>query len=220
MYSKNLKIGVLGSGIVGRVLGAAFHQEGHAVMIGTRDTSKEEITKWLSENAGAQAGSFESTAAFGDIIVLATPGTATLEIIEQAGKNNFNGKTIIDATNPIAAQPPVNGVLPFFTDYNSSLLEQIQALLPTANPVKAFSSVGNAFMYKPQFTEGTPTMFIAGNSEKAKATVTTILTHFGWETEDMGKAEAARAIEPLSILWCLPGFTKNQWQHAFKLLKK
>ncbi|MCA6440248.1 MAG: NADPH-dependent F420 reductase [Sediminibacterium sp.] len=220
MYSKDLKIGVLGSGIVGRVLGAAFHKEGHAVMIGTRDTSKEEIAKWLSENPGTQAGSFESTAVFGDIIVLATPGVATLEIIEQAGKNNFTGKTIIDATNPIAAQPPVNGVLSFFTDYNSSLLEQIQALLPYANPVKAFSSVGNAFMYKPNFLEGTPSMFIAGNSEEAKATVTTILTHFGWETEDMGKAEAARAIEPLCILWCLPGFTKNQWHHAFKLLKK
>ncbi|MFZ8439413.1 hypothetical protein ACO1M2_13740, partial [Staphylococcus aureus] len=79
---------------------------------------------------------------------------------------------------------------------------------------------GNAFMYKPNFSEGTPSMFIAGNSEEAKATVTTILTHFGWETEDMGKAEAARAIEPLCILWCLPGFTKNQWHHAFKLLKK
>ncbi len=220
MYSKNLKIGVLGSGIVGRVLGEAFHKEGHDVMIGTRDTSKEEITKWLSENQGTQAGSFESTAAFGDIIVLATPGGATLEIIEQAGKNNFTGKTIIDATNPISAQPPINGVLSFFTDYNSSLLEQIQALLPNANPVKAFSSVGNAFMYKPQFTEGTPSMFIAGNNEEAKATVTAILTNFGWETEDMGKAEAARAIEPLSILWCLPGFTKNQWHHAFKLLKK
>lgn len=220
MYSKNLKIGVLGSGIVGRVLGAAFHTEGHAVMIGTRDTSKAEVTTWLAENPGTEAGSFERTAAFGDIIVLATPGGATLEIIEQAGKHNFNDKTIIDATNPIAAQPPVNGVLSFFTDYNNSLLEQIQDLLPNANPVKAFSSVGNAFMYKPHFSDGIPSMFIAGNNEEAKATVTTILSNFGWETEDMGKAEAARAIEPLCILWCLPGFTKNQWHHAFKLLKK
>ena len=126
---------------------------------------------------------------------------------------------MIDATNPIAKEPPVNGVLKFFTDYNSSLLEKIQLHIPEANLVKAFSCVGNAFMYKPNFNGQIPTMFIAGNSEAAKKTVTDILTSFGWETEDMGAAEAARAIEPLCILWCLPGFTKNQWTHAFKLLK-
>jgi predicted dinucleotide-binding enzyme len=221
MYSKNLKIGVLGSGIVGRVLGASFHKEGHQVMIGTRDTNKPEITKWLEENPGTKAGSFAETAKFGDIIVLATHGAATLEIIKLAGVDAFKGKTIIDAANPIDDnKPPVNGVLSFFTDYNSSLLEQIQQLLPEAHPVKAFSSVGNGLMYKPSFKDGTPTMFIAGNNTEAKETVTAILTAFGWETADMGMAEAARAIEPLCILWCLPGFTKNQWHHAFKLLKK
>ena len=113
-----------------------------------------------------------------------------------------------------------NGVLSFFTGPNQSLFEQLQELLPDAKLVKAFNSVGNALMYQPNFPGGKPTMFIAGNDEAAKELVTEILTAFGWETENMGKAAAARAIEPLAILWCLPGFTKNEWSHAFKLLKK
>ena len=114
----------------------------------------------------------------------------------------------------------MNGVLKYFTDINSSLLEKLQIILPEANFVKAFSSVGNAVMYKPHYTEGKPTMFICGNDDASKKTVTNILTAFGWETEDMGKAEAARAIEPLCMLWCIPGFMRNEWTHAFKLLKK
>jgi len=99
-------------------------------------------------------------------------------------------------------------------------MEKIQKQLPDAKVVKAFSCVGNAFMYKPNFNGSIPTMFICGNDDPAKKTVTDILTSFGWETEDMGKVEAARAIEPLCILWCIPGFIRNQWTHAFKLLKK
>ena len=219
MYTKSLKIGVLGSGIVGRVLGAAFAQEGHPVMLGSRNTAKHEILDWVEENPGVITGSFANTAAYADIIVIATKGIVTLEAIGLAGVDNFTGKTVIDTTNPISLSAPVNGVLPYFTDYNSSLLEKIQAALPKANIVKAFSCVGNALMYKPYFDEGKPSMFIAGNNEDAKKIVTSILTAFGWDTEDMGKAEAARAIEPLCILWCLPGFTRNEWSHAFKLLK-
>ena len=102
--------------------------------------------------------------------------------------------------------PPDNGVLKYFTTLEESLMERIQQLLPDAKFVKAFNSVGNAFMYKPNFPGGIPTMFICGNDDHAKKIVTDILTAFGWETEDMGKAEAARAIEPLCILWCIPGF--------------
>jgi predicted dinucleotide-binding enzyme len=127
--------------------------------------------------------------------------------------------TVIDTTNPIADAPPVNGVLKFFTDLNQSLMERIQMVIPKANLVKAFNSVGNALMYKPDFRGTLPTMFICGNNEEAKATVTELLSVFGWETEDLGRAEAARAIEPLCILWCIPGMLKNDWMHAFKLLK-
>lgn len=215
-----MKAGILGSGIVGRVLASAFLKEGHEVMLGTRDITKEEVVKWKAENTGAQTGSFTETAAFADVIVLATGGSVIKNAIELAGPANFSGKVVIDATNPIAPAAPDNGVLKFFTSLDHSLMEQIQAQLPAAHVVKAFSCVGNAFMYKPDFGGITPTMFICGNDDGAKKTVTEILTSFGWETEDMGKMEAARAIEPLCMLWCIPGITKGQWSHAFKLLKQ
>lgn len=214
-----MKVGILGSGIVGQVLGKAFLSEGHKVMLGTRDISKTEVVKWKKGNPGGLLGSFEETAQFGEIIVLAISGLAVENVINLAGKIHFMDKVVIDATNPIAAVPPDNGVLKYFTTLEESLMERIQKILPEAKVVKAFNSVGNAFMYKPNFRGGTPTMFICGNDENAKKTVTDILTAFGWETEDMGKVEAARAIEPLCILWCIPGFIRHQWTHAFKLLK-
>jgi len=214
-----MKIGIIGSGVVGQVLAKAFNAEGHTVQLGTRNTSKEEAVKFKSDNPTITIGTFAETASTAELIVLAVGGTAALEAIVLAGKANFTGKVLIDATNPIAAEPPVNGVLKFFTDYNESLAEKIQSAIPDARVVKAFSCVGNAFMYKPKFPGGKPSMFIAGNDAEAKKTVTDILASFDWETEDMGAIEAARAIEPLCILWCLPGFTKNQWGHAFKLLK-
>jgi predicted dinucleotide-binding enzyme len=214
-----MKIGIIGSGIVGQVLAKAFTSEGHYVKLGTRNTSKEEVVKFKAANSAITIGSFAETAQSGELLVLATGGSVTEEAIKLAGIENFSGKVIIDATNPIAAAPPVNGVLQFFTGPNESLMERLQSLLPRAKLVKAFNSVGNAFMYKPNFPGGIPTMFIAGNDDAAKKTVTDILTSFGWETEDMGKAEAARAIEPLCILWCIPGMLRNQWTHAFKLLK-
>ncbi len=214
-----MKIGIIGSGIVGQVLGKAFLAEGHEVTMGTRNINKEEVVKWKSENPTGAIGSFTEAAAFGDVLVLATGGSVTEEAIKLAGTDHFSAKVVIDATNPIAAAPPVNGVLQYFTGPNESFMERLQVLLPAAKLVKAFNSVGNAFMYKPNFPGGVPTMFIAGNDDEAKKTVTSILTSFGWETEDMGKAEAARAIEPLCILWCIPGFLNNQWRHAFKLLK-
>lgn len=215
-----MKIGIIGSGIVGRVLGTAFIKEGHQVMLGTRDVNKEDVVKWKTENSSAQAGTFDQTAGFAEIILLAISGLAAKEVIELAGVNNFTGKVIIDATNPIANAAPENGVLHFFTGPDNSLMEQIQEQLPGAYVVKAFNSVGNALMYKPDFKGIQPTMFICGNDDTAKKTVTSILTSFGWETMDMGKVEAARAIEPLCILWCIPGLISNQWTHAFKLLRK
>ncbi len=214
-----MKIGIIGSGPVGKVLAKAFNNEGYEVMLGTRNTAKEDIIKFKSENASILIGTFEQTALFGELLVLATAGAVIADVISLAGTKNFSGKIIIDTTNPIASGPPEKGVLKFFTTLEDSLMERTQKQLPDAKLVKAFNSVGNAKMYKPQFTDGPPTMFICGNDEDAKKTVTGILSSFGWETEDMGAVEAARAIEPLCILWCIPGFTRNQWTHAFKLLK-
>ena len=215
-----MKIGIIGSGIVGRVLGTAFLKEGYEVILGTRDINKPEVVKWKNDNAKGQVGSFEKAASFGELIVLTTSGPVVENAIALAGKTNFAGKVIIDTTNPIAAAPPVNGVLQLFTNQNESLLQRIQSILPDAKLVKAFNSVGNAVMYKPDYSGIKPSMFICGNDDAAKKTVTGILNVFGWEVEDMGMAEAAGAIESLCVLWCIPGFIQNQWTHAFKLLKK
>lgn len=213
-----MNIGILGSGIVGQTLANGFLKYGHQVKIGTSDKSK--LNDWLKNaGAGASVVSFNDAAEFGDIIVLAVKGTAALAVLEKAGSNNLANKTIIDATNPIAEVPPVNGVLQFFTDINSSLMEMLQSKFPSANFIKAFSCVGNSLMVNPDFNGIKPTMFIAGNNINAKAAVKEILDNFGWDVEDMGNAEAARAIEPLCILWCIPGFRENRWKHAFKLLK-
>jgi 8-hydroxy-5-deazaflavin:NADPH oxidoreductase len=214
-----MRIGILGSGIVGRVLATAFLKEGHEVMLGTRDTSKDEVVKWKTENNQGKAGNFEETTEFGEMLVLAMGGTVAEDAIRLAGIKNFKDKVVIDATNPIAAAPPENGVLKFFTNLDESLMEKLQKLIPDARLVKAFNSVGNAFMYKPSFKGGPPTMFICGNDANAKNAVTAILSDFGWETEDMGSIQAARAIEPLCMLWCIPGILRNQWTHAFKLLR-
>jgi 8-hydroxy-5-deazaflavin:NADPH oxidoreductase len=219
-----MKVGILGSGDVGRILGKAFLSEGHEVLLGTRDTSKEAVVKWQTENPTAKLGSFADAAQFGELLLLASLGSAAVDVLNLAGIDNLAGKTIIDATNPIehdAKGMPLadNGVIRYFTNSNESLMERLQKLAPKANFVKAFNSVGNPFMYKPNFPAGKPTMFICGNNADAKATVTSILEQFGWESADMGMVESARAIEPLCILWCVPGFLQNQWTHAFKLLK-
>ncbi len=214
-----MKVGILGSGIVGQTLGSGFIKHGHQVKIGTGNTNK--LNDWLkSAGSNASAGTFEEAAKFGDILVLAVKGIAALSALEKAGNLNLTDKTIIDTTNPIADAAPVNGVLQFFTEQNSSLMEELQSKFRSANFVKAFSCVGSAFMVNPDFGGVKPTMFIAGNNEDAKSQVKGILNIFGWEIEDMGFAEAARAIEPLCILWCIPGFRENRWMHAFKLLKK
>lgn len=212
------KVGILGSGIVGKTLAAGFIKTGHDVMIGTSDPSK--LRDWLlKEGAGAQISSFEEVADHGDLLVLAVKGTAARAALDKAGALNINGKTIIDATNPISDAPPANGVLQFFTSLDDSLMEQLQRAFPQAHFVKAFNSIGSAYMVNPDFGGEKPSMFICGNDGKAKEEVSEVLTQFGWETEDMGTAEAARAIEPLCMLWCIPGFLRGQWNHAFKLLK-
>jgi predicted dinucleotide-binding enzyme len=213
-----MKVAVLGSGVVGEVLASGFLKHGYDVMRGSRDPKK--LEEWKAKaNGKASVGSFSDAAKFGEIIVLAVKGTAAESALKMAGIENLDGKTVIDATNPISEAPPINGVLQYFTQMNSSLMEQLQKLAPRANFVKAFNSVGNAFMINPSFSAGKPTMFICGNNQKAKSTVGEILTQFGWETADMGMVEAARAIEPLCILWCIPGFLRNEWSHAFKLLR-
>ena len=212
-----MKIGILGSGTVAKTLAAGFLKHGYEVTVGSRTPGK--LAEWASQNPGISTAAFDAAAKFGSLIVLAVKGNRAVQALALAGPDNLSGKTIIDTTNPIEDAPPVNGVLPFFTDFNQSLMEDLQRQFADAHFVKAFNSVGAASMVNPQFKGGKPTMFICGNSDPARKQVTEILDQFGWETADMGKAEAARAIEPLCMLWCIPGFLRNQWTHAFKLLQ-
>jgi len=213
------KVGIIGSGIAGQTLANGFVKHGYDVTIGTNTASKRDELR--SKTGGkATVGSFEDAAKFGQIVVLATKGTAAEAAVEAAGIENLNGKTVIDTTNPIADAAPVNGVLQYFTSPNESLMERLQTLAEKAHFVKAFSCVGNAFMVNPDFNGVKPTMFICGNHDGAKTEVKAILDQFGFDVADMGMVEGARAIEPLCILWCIPGFLSNSWTHAFKLLKR
>jgi predicted dinucleotide-binding enzyme len=213
------KVGIIGSGIVGQTLANGFVKHGYDVTIGTNTAGKREELR-VKTSGKAKVGSFEDAAKFGEIVVLATKGTAAEAALKAAGIANLTGKTVIDTTNPIADAPPVNGVLQYFTSQNESLMEKLQALAAGAHFVKAFSCVGNAFMVNPDFNGVKPTMFICGNHDGAKSEVKAILDRFGFEAADMGAVEGARAIEPLCILWCIPGFLSNSWTHAFKLLKR
>ena len=210
-----MKVGVLGSGAVAKTLGIGFLEDGHEVTMGTRDPSK--LADWAIKNPRARVASFVEAARFGELVVLAVKGAAARDVLA-ATASHLEDKPVIDTTNPIADAPPVHGVLQYFTPANQSLMEYLQREFPRVRLVKAFNSVGNACMVHPQFAGGKPTMFICGDHDGAKQIVSEVLGRFGWETADMGKAEAARAIEPLCILWCIPGFLRNQWRHAFKLM--
>jgi predicted dinucleotide-binding enzyme len=211
------KIGVLGSGNVGETLANGFLKHGYAVMRGSRDPSK--LDAWKSGAKGeASTGTFADAAKWGEIVVIAVKGAAAEAAVEQAGVANLAGKTVIDTTNPISDAPPRNGVIQYFTAQNESLMERLQKKAPSANFVKAFNSVGNALMVDPKLSPP-PTMFICGNDAGAKQQTTEILTQFGWETLDCGKAEAATPIESLCMLWCIPGFIHNDWMHAFKYVR-
>ncbi len=211
-----MKIGILGSGDVAKALATGFLKYGYEVMLGTRTPAK--LGEWAAQNPKGRIAGFADAAKFGELVVLAVKGSAAIDVLHLAGAENFTGKPVIDATNPIADIPPVNGVLKYYTSLEESQMERLQRAFGNARFVKAFNSVGNAFMVNPQFKGGKPTMFICGNDDAAKQMVNKILDQFGWETADMGKVEAARAIEPLCILWCIPGFLRNDWVHAFKLL--
>jgi 8-hydroxy-5-deazaflavin:NADPH oxidoreductase len=213
------KIGIVGSGIVGQTLANGFVKYGYDVMIATNTAGKREELK-SKTNGKATIGSFEEAATFGEVVVLATKGAAAEAALKAAGIANLQGKTVIDTTNPIADAPPINGVLQYFTSQNESLMERLQKLAPEAHFVKSFSCIGNAFMVNPDFNGVKPTMFICGNHDGAKSQVKTILDQFGFDVADMGAVEAARAIEPLCILWCIPGFLSNSWTHAFRLLTR
>lgn len=206
----------MGSGDVGKKLGDSFVDLGHSVKIGTREASK--LAEWASKHGTrASAGSFADAAAFGDIIVIATSWAGTASALDMANPKNMAGKIVIDVTNPLdfSTMPPKLAV-----GNTDSAGETVQRLLPEARVVKAFNIVGTPHMYKPNFSEGRPTMFICGNDDSAKKMVTDLLTSFGWEGIDIGGIEGSRLLEPLAMLWITYYFRTGTGNHAFKLLSK
>lgn len=213
-----MRIGVLGSGDVGRTLAAGFTGLGHEVTLGTRDPKKGPITAWAqSTGKGVSVGTFAEAAAFGDVLVLAVLGTAVEEVARLAGAKNCVGKPVIDTTNPLDMSTMPPGL---FTGTTDSLGERVQRLLPGAHVVKAFNTVGNPHMVNPDFPGGPPDMFICGDDEGAKATVTDLTRAFGWGVIDLGGIEAARYLEPLAMVWITHYFRTHSGNHAFKLLRK
>ena len=212
-----MRVGILGSGDVGKALAVGFSRSGHEITMGTRDASK--LATFASQHKNVKAGTFADAAKFGEILVLAVKGAAAADVLRDADEDQIEGKVIIDTTNPIEDTAPKNGVLNYFTDDDESLMERLQREFSGARFVKAFSCVGSELMVNPKLAGGPPTMFICGDDADAKTLVTKILVEFGWEVDDMGSVVSARAIEPLAVLWCIPGFLRNDWRHAFKVLR-
>lgn len=214
-----MKIGVLGTGDVGKALGKAFVTLGHDVKMGARSAGNEKAAGWSEEmGSKASAGTFADAAAFGEIVVLATLGVANESAIELAGPQNFRGKLVIDTTNPLdfsGGMPPKLAI-----SGNDSGGERAQRQLPEALVVKAFNTVGSPFMFRPDFPGGPPDMFIAGNDEEAKKRVSAILSDFGWGVIDAGGIESSRYLEAMCILWVLTALRTNNWSQAFKMLRK
>ncbi|TMM18485.1 MAG: DNA-binding protein [Actinobacteria bacterium] len=212
------RVGVLGSGEVGRRLAAGFAGRGHHVLIGSRDPGKPELREWLSgEGAGVEAGTFAEAAEHGELLVLAVLGNAAEEAIAEAGAKGFSGKVVIDAMNPLdfsGGFPPKLSITG-----EDSLGERVQRALPDAKVVKAFNTIGNPYFVDPSFSESQPTMLIAGDDEDAKRTVGDALADFGWpDPVDIGGIEGSRELEAICIAWVKIGGARGSWDHGFKLL--
>ena len=214
-----MKIGILGTGDVGRALGNGFIALGHDVKMGSREAGNEKAETW-AKKAGPRAstGTFAETAQFGEVIALALLWSGTENALHLAGPENMAGKVVIDATNPLIFSPGSSPALAL--GHTDSGGEQVQRWLPGARVVKAFNIVGHPHMFKPYLPGGPPDMFICGNDAAAKQTVTEILKSFGWPAIDIGGIEGSRLLEPLCILWVGYGMRTSTWNHAFKLLRK
>jgi 8-hydroxy-5-deazaflavin:NADPH oxidoreductase len=216
-----MNIGILGSGDVGRRLGDGFIELGHTVKIGSRNPNQEKIIEWMAKHdkVKVSSGSFAEAASFGELDVIATSWAGTDEVIRMANPKNFASKVVIDVTNPLdfsKGMPPRLAI-----GHADSAGETVQRMLPNSKVVKAFNTVGNSHFIHPDFAGGPPTMFICGNDDKAKKTITdNILTKLGWETIDIGGIDGARLLEPLAFLWIMHYFRTGNGNHAFKLLRK
>ncbi|HEX5146027.1 MAG TPA: NAD(P)-binding domain-containing protein [Conexibacter sp.] len=211
------RVGVIGSGAVGRALAAGFAAHGHEVTIGTREPEEnDDLQAWAAQHDDVAIGHFAAAAEAGEIVVLATRGTVVEQAIEAAGRQRFAGKLVIDATNPLAPDP-VTGGPGLAVGHDDSGGEAVQRALPDARVVKCFNTVNNSLMADPGFDPRQP-MFIAGDDAGAKATVTAVLDDFGWDALDVGGIEQSRQLESLVLLWVAVGRARGAWDHAFAVV--
>jgi predicted dinucleotide-binding enzyme len=209
-----MKIAVLGSGMVGQTLAKGIKGLGHDVRIGSREGAKLAA---FSAETGVAEGRFADVVAFADVVILAVKGDVAESLVAQL-KDTLASKVVLDTTNPIAGAP-VEGMLPYFTGADESLIERLQKSAPNARFVKWFNSVGAGLMVGPKLSGGAPSMFICGNDADAKKTATQLASEMGWSVEDAGSAKLGHALEALCQLWCAFGFTRNDWAHAFAMLR-
>jgi len=200
------KIAVIGTGNVGSALGPEFAALGHTIVYGSRTPNEKDVQDLVGKTGhGATATTQPEAVKGADMVLLAVPGNLAVDITKSLG--DLSGKIIIDPTNRVNRSTPdgyANHDVP-----GGSNAELIQAAAPGAKVVKAFNTVGNAFMFRPEFPGGPPDMFIAGNSDDAKKTVTDILKDFGWGVVDVGGIESSRYLEAMCMVWVLSAMRTN-----------
>ena len=212
------KIGILGSGNVGQALGSGFARHGWDVMIGSRTPESPKLKEWRAAvGRRSQTGTFAETAAYGDVVLLATLGAAMDDVLVLAGPPNFKGKLVLDAMNPI--DYPGGEPYGLFLGTTDSLGERVQRALPDAHVVKCFNAVNNSQMIDPKFAEGTPPMFICGDDPAAKKRTEAILRELGWPgVFDVGGIDAARWLEALVPLFIRAATVLDTVRHAIKVV--
>ena len=226
-----MRIGVLGTGIVGRTVAGKLAELGHDVAIGTRDPAAlAERTEpdymgnppfpvWQADHPNIGVATFEEVAARSEVVVNATNGAGSLEALQAAGEHNLDGKTLIDISNPLDFS---HGMPPsLFVSNTDSLAEQIQRAFPGAKVVKSLNTVASAVMIDPaRVGGGEHAMFVAGDDAGAKTEVTNLLRDFGWKhVLDLGGIQAARGMEMALPLWLAIVTASNDPMFNFSIVR-
>jgi hypothetical protein len=198
-----MRIGVLGTGAVGRAIATRLNQLGHEVTMGSRSAGSEALAEWIAEaGEGAKGGDFATAAANGELLFNCTAGVASLQALEAAGADNLAGKTLVDVAVPLDFSRGFPPSLAICND--DSLGERIQAAFPETRVVKALNTVNSAVMVDPGRIRGDHSIFVCGEDGAAKAQVSALLEAIGWPGEsivDLGGIEAARGTEMYLPLW-------------------
>jgi len=214
------KIGILGTGGVGRTIGSKLISLGYEVRMGSRTADNEKAKAWVDANGGkASQGTFDDAAKFGDVVFLCTKGEITMDVIKMINPESLKGKDVADITNPLdfsKGMPPS-----LFISNTDSLAEHIQGALPDAHIVKTLNIVNCEVMVNPSISGGEPTMFVSGNDAAAKATITEILSAFGWtDIIDLGDITTARGTEMMLPIWVRTWVATGDVHIAFKIVRK